>query len=217
MNDSGSDACLVSFSGINHPEGDPAIWEEDLIEGHLMARSIIEEHGVPFYFLGYSLGALLGQYLLFFKQNQIKFNKQVLLAPATAIGLPRFVKSSISLLNDNLQIRSYTPKGYSIDDWLPAKIYKKMIYWERSIINAGFAHLNIPTLVIIDPKDELISYPKIRRQIRKYGLSNYQCIVLESSLSGRSTRYHHLIIDGATMGKKNWTEVASRIAAFFDP
>jgi pimeloyl-ACP methyl ester carboxylesterase len=216
LNELGSDACLVHFTKIHHPHVTADILEKDIAEGYAMARLIAEKHLVPVYFLGYSLGALLGQYFLCLKPGTIKFNRQVLIAPATAIKLPRLVKSSISLLGDNLKIKSFAPWAYRLDKWLPAKMYKRLMFWERSILNARYAHLNIPTLLIMDPKDELISYLTLVRRMKEFGLTNYQCIILDSSLRGRSTRYHHLVIDEATMGKKNWFDVRSAIKGFLN-
>ncbi|HVG15179.1 MAG TPA: hypothetical protein VM935_09465 [Chitinophagaceae bacterium] len=216
LNELGSDACLVHFSKIHHPGITADILEEDILEGYTMARSIAEKHAVPVYFLGYSLGALLGQYFLCLKPGTMNFDKQILIAPATAIKLPRLVKSSISLLGDNLKIKSFAPGAYRLDKWLPAKMYKKLMYWERSILSARYAHLNIPTLLIMDPKDELISYSTLVRRMKEFRLTNYQCIILDSNLRGRSTPYHHLVIDEATMGSKNWSDVRTAMRSFLN-
>jgi tRNA A-37 threonylcarbamoyl transferase component Bud32 len=216
LNELGSDACLVHFSKIHHPDTTVDILEDDILEGYTMARSIAEKHAVPVYFLGYSLGALLGQYFLCVKPGTINFDRQILIAPATAIRLPRLVKSSITLLGDNLKIKSLAPGPYRLDKWLPAKMYKKLMYWERSILNARYAHLNIPTLLIIDPKDELISHSTLVRRMKEFHLTNYQCIILDSNLRGRSTPYHHLVIDEATMGSKNWSDVRTAIRTFLN-
>ena len=165
--------------------------------------------------MGYSLGALLGQYVMILRPANIHFKKQILIAPAIAIRLPKIIKSSVFLLNENLKIPSYTPKKYRLNNSIPTKVYKQMFEWERSISKAGFRYSNTPTLIIIDPKDELVSYSEIGKKIERYNLANYQLIVLDTDLKGRSTKYHHLIVDEATMGKRNWVEVRKRIAEFF--
>jgi hypothetical protein len=215
LNHAGSDALLISFSQVDH-QTSTTVWEADMLKGYALARSLADEQNVPLYFLGFSLGALVSQYLLSLRIENIQFDKQIFLAPATAIKIPRILKSCIPFLGDNLKIPSYTPKKYRLNEWLPAKIYKQMMYWERTILKKDGDHLNIPTLIIIDPKDELISYATIRKQIARFRLTNYQCITLESSLRARSTRYHHLIIDEATMGKNNWAVVTNKLIEFLN-
>jgi len=214
LNDLGSDAFLVNFSDIHPRDGDPAAWENDFLERYDAARLVADQHKVPLHFIGYSLGALLGQYLLSSGKDNMRFDKEILLAPATAMKLPTPLKSAVSFLNGNMKIMSFAPKEYRLYDWLPAKIYKTMIRWEQSILMVGFGNLNIPTLIFIDPKDELISFKKIRKQIEQFELTNYQCIPLESNLSHRATRFHHLIIDEATMGNQNWRDFETRLATF---
>src|SRR5687768_10844881 len=92
LNELGSDACLVHFTKIHQPGVTADILEEDMLEGYTIARSIAERHAVPLYFVGYSLGALLAQYFLCLKPGTLFFDRQIVIAPATAIKLPRLVK-----------------------------------------------------------------------------------------------------------------------------
>jgi hypothetical protein len=216
LNNVGFDAYLISFSDINN-QNSTNVWEDDMHKGYTLARSIADQHALPLFFLGYSLGALVGQNLICCRGKNIEFNKQVLLAPAVAIKLPQLLKSGVSFLADNLRIPSYTPEDYRLSNSVPAKVYKMMFERERGILDTRFVHLNLPTLLIIDPKDELISYKKIKDYISKYKLTNYQCVVLESDLKLRNSKYHHLIINERTMGEKNWLEVVSRISEFLLP
>ena len=73
-------------------------------------------------------------------------------------------------------------------------------------------YLNMPTLVIIDPKDELISYPKLVQQVRQFQLTNYQILTLNADLRDRVGGYHHLILDRETMGASNWETATNAIA-----
>jgi hypothetical protein len=71
--------------------------------------------------------------------------------------------------------------------------------------------------VLIDPKDELISYKRLQKWIQKHHLINYKVVTLDPDLTGRSKRFHHLILDEATMGKKNWQLATAQWKAFLFP
>ena len=67
LNSKGSDVYLVKLSG-HHQEGGvsiqevtAAIWWEEMVYGYNIAKRTASLQGLPVYFLGYSLGALLGQ------------------------------------------------------------------------------------------------------------------------------------------------------------
>jgi hypothetical protein len=72
----------------------------------------------------------------------------------------------------------------------------------------------VPTLIFIDPKDELISYRKLKKAELKDEWGLCQVVELDSDLSYRSGNYHHLILDEATMGEKNWTMVVKTMKRF---
>src|SRR5882762_72852 len=85
----GIEAYLLTLSG--HGVGlapitsiTPGMWDSDMQRGYDAAHRAAQEASLPLYFVGYSFGALLGQRLLSMNHHA-SFDKQVLLAPATAI------------------------------------------------------------------------------------------------------------------------------------
>ena len=111
-------------------------------------------------------------------------------------------------------IRSYTPKAYRVNDALPLNIYQLLFNEEKQFLKADAGVLNIPTLVLIDPKDELISYKKLHRLISRFRLQNWQLMVLKHKGKDRFSKYHHQIIDEQTMGKENWEMATGKMAEF---
>jgi esterase/lipase len=212
LNDGGSHVFLVKLSGhhadsVGITEVTQEIWVADMLEGYGAARAAAGEQGVPLHFLGYSLGALLGQFLLAMPGHEIRFDKQVLFAPATAIRKRNYL---LKLLFgwDSLTLPSYAPERYKANRRLPMRIYKIMFEMEAELWKMG--RVSVPTLVFLDPRDELISYKKIRRY---FGMGAV-IVPLSSRMRGRYGGYHHLIINASTMGETNWALVVEKMRSF---
>lgn len=212
LNDTGSHVFLVKLSGhhadsVSIMDVTRSIWETDMLNGYEAARRLAEEQAVPLYFLGYSLGALLGQSLLLMPGRDIRFDRQVLFAPATAIRKRNYL---LKLLFgwDSLTLPSYAPERYKANKRLPIRIYKIMFEMETELWKAG--SVSVPTLVFLDPRDELISYKKVRRY---FGMGAV-IVPLSSRMRGRYGGYHHLIINASTMGETNWALVVEKMRSF---
>jgi hypothetical protein len=190
------------------------MWETDMLQGYTIAQKASIDQSLPLFFLGYSLGALLGQAMISFSQMKVHFDKQVLFAPATAIRRRAHFIKLLFILNEKLMLPSYTPKEYRANSRIPVSVYKILFNNKRNILKTSFNKLNIPTLIFIDPKDELISYKKLAEFSGRFALTNYQLVKLDSDLRARGGKYHHLIINKLTMGENNWEMVTRKMAKF---
>ena len=214
----GSDTCLVKLAG-HHENSIPlqqvsfAAWESSMRKGYDYAKNIAIENKLPLVFLGYSLGALLGQLLLSSPEKPIAFDKQILLAPAIALRKRVNLLRFFFLFND-LRLPSFTPEAYRANKGLPVKWYK-VVFKMNSNMRKGRCHkLNIPTLVFIDPKDELISYSRLAELCRRYQLTRYELVALDSDVRTGERPYHHLIINELAMGSRNWQLMTSKMRDF---
>lgn len=219
LNDHGSDAWLVCLYG--HREGamnllniTSGVWQEEMLRAYEVAKEEADRHKVPLYFLGYSLGALLGQSMLVLPMQTAAFDKQVLLAPAIALRRRAFLLRFLFYFGKTVALPSFTPSTYRVHSSLPLIAYRVLFGEERKLQKAEGNKLNIPTMVLIDPKDELISHKKLLQLIRRLGLIKYRVVGLDKKLKGRKVRYHHLIIDEQTMGKEAWAMATAEMRAF---
>lgn len=213
----GSDVYLIRLTG--HTTDPPSIseitsqaWLDETMNGYQIARHAATRDSVPLFFLGYSLGALLGQIII--SRYDAVVDRQVLIAPATAIRDRSYLLKFMFLFSENRILPSYTPAQVRANKGLPIKIYKILFGLSKDLVKARFDKVNIPTLTIVDPRDELVSYRKLRRHKRKYNLTEHQIIKLDTDLNGRSTKYHHLIISEPTMGETNWRTASASMAKF---
>lgn len=219
LNAKGSDVYLVHLAGHSEKAGSiesvtSDSWDHNMLLGYQQASENSRAANVPLYFLGYSLGALLGEDLIQFSDSAIHFDKQVLIAPATAIRSRSYLLKLLFILNEKTTLPSYTPEPYQANTRLPIKIYKIMFRKEKALVKSRYTKLNIPTLLLIDRKDELISYRKLRRYRKRFSLSHWETMLLDSGMKAYNRQYHHLIIDEASMGRPNWDKTTKGLSSF---
>lgn len=214
VNHQGSDVYLLCLPG--HGVNDDVnkvtakVWQEGVVAAYRVAREAANRLFVPLYFLGFSLGALLGQSALLSGGAPARFDKQVLLAPATAIRRRCYLLKGFLFLGFPARLPSFTPKAYRVHAFLPLNFYQILFAEEQKLWCAG--PLNQPTLVFIDPADELVSLRKLEQQIQRFRLTRYKVVLLNRK--GRRGTYHHLILDEAALGKEAWENVKKEISAF---
>ena len=215
----GADVYLTKLSGhyddsIKIDKVKQSDWEQDMMQSYLVAKENSVLNVLPLVFVGYSLGALLGQAMIVSPGSTVKFDKQVLFAPATAIRKRSYLLKLFFYFNDSIKLPSYTPKMYRANKSLPISIYKILLALEKKILDGGKALANTPAIAFVDPKDELISYKKLTRWGAKTSPGNFEVIGLDTAMKDREGGYHHLIVSEQTMGKKNWQMVTTKMMAF---
>lgn len=217
FNTHGCDCFLPRFSGHYENPSDTAgitvkVWQKEMINGYEAAKEAAGQHNIPLFFLGYSLGGLLGVDLVLSAGNDVAISKQVLLAPAIA------VRNTASLLKlffwwNSLYLPSFTPAKYRANKSLSINAYKTMFRIVSNITQAK-ARLIIPTLAVVDTMDELISTKKLVNFLDKFADGHYELLRLDSEMKNRQGGYHHLIINKETMGEANWKLFTEKMKAF---
>jgi esterase/lipase len=213
----GARVFVVKLSG--HHEGGHSLsevelkhWETEFLETYHHAQRFAEERNAPLHFVGYSMGCLLAQYMGL--RRSIKFDKKVFLAPATNLSMASKLLSWLFFLPPRITLPSFTPRHIRANAKLPIKLYMLMFEMEGIVRDNRYQNLNTPTLIVADPKDELISFDQISRDKGQFQLSEFQILTLDSNLNGRDTRYHHLILTEANTGSVNWNLMKKKIGEF---
>ncbi|MGK5086166.1 alpha/beta fold hydrolase [Bdellovibrionota bacterium FG-2] len=169
--------------------------------------------GVPFFFLGFSLGGLLGCLL---KIRGIDFDRQILMAPGIA---PRPLARAIRLLEafgGEFLIPSFSPEGYGVHDATSLAAYRATLRAVEILAASEKSVLNLPTLLIIDPKDTLVNFRHLTEFIQNNKLIQWKTLKTSTLHSQIRGTYHHLIIDEASLGTEEWVRVASEIRSFLN-
>jgi esterase/lipase len=156
----------------------------------------------PLFLVGYSLGALLAMDLMQ-QDSSVQFQKAILLSPPLEIHtVTRLIE--ILRLIPSLKIPSLTPKEYRFNDGTSMAAYKALFQSIKAVHKGDFQRLNIPTTVMMDRKDELVSFTKLKTLIRDRHLSQWKMVPVSNQASTLPKTYHHLMIDSASVGKAQW-------------
>jgi len=193
-------------------------WSKEAFVTYCQAMQTAQKKDLPLYLVGYSLGgALLSDLLLRHPQNFYAKTKQILLAPA--ISLPWYtslIKIS-RLFGSKAIIPSFNIESYKAFRGTSVSGYNALFDITDHFENAtseNYKSLDIPTLVLMDPKDELVSFRGINKIISKNKLSNWKLETIDNNSSQLPGKYHHLIVDKESLGIDGWQRLTKLMDSF---
>ena len=184
------------------------IWNKELTDAYEIARLQSSEKNVPIYFVGYSIGGLLGVDLLA-SNSKVQFDRLILFAPALTVKPYCFQLRMLSYFS-NYVVPSATPRSYRANDGTPIAAYNVLFETISNFDQYNMSRINIPILVFIDKKDEFVSASALEKFVKQYHLDQWKICYIENQTKSKRV-YHHLIIDSQSVGKKTWAKIVSRI------
>ena len=195
-----ADARMEAFKTVSHQ-----IWADDFLQAYHQTSQLKHELKVPLFLIADSFGALLALDLSL-NESDVEFDRMVLFAPAVSLHGRNFI---IRLLSPfpRFVVPSLSPKFYKANRGTPqvaySVVFDTLARFERSVGQK----INIPTLVFIDPKDELVSYLELRAMIKQHKLNRWRVFRIDKDKTTSATGIHHLIIDPASVGQANWNRM----------
>jgi hypothetical protein len=95
-------------------------------------------------------------------------------------------------------------------------LFRALIDSYEHLNGHGFSASGIPTLVFLDPKDELISPEKLDRSLARYHLMDWTRIdVTNAGHEGPETA-HHYLISPLALGQQEWGGMMDQAIDFLD-
>lgn len=222
---------LVIFHGLNNnPQGFEQLCEEFRARGFMVEMVILPCHGdkrdeasndrealrvfsekmkqfegQDYVAIAFSHGALYLQ-LWLEKNLPHKPKRQVLLAPALAIRKQALIVKALAVIPPAMHIMSLQPKVFRRYNTLSAREYSILVQgiltWQKLR-----AKLRIPSLVLIDPKDELVDAQKLREQ---YPVTEF----LERPYLKKGLGAHHILFHPDYFERDEWQKLISKIDSF---
>jgi len=193
-------ARIRSFKTVSH-----GLWMDETHRAYRIARKRSEAKGAPLFFVGYSLGGLMGADLLTSYQD-VRFDRMVLLAPALNLYVTHYFMKLLfpfpRLVIPNLFLKFYRA-NYGTPVAAFNSLFEALDHFKQNVS----PKLNIPTLVFIDRQDELVSYRELKRLIENEWLDQWRFHPIQKGKSGAKVRMRHLIIDEPSVGKEIWHEM----------
>lgn len=191
----------------------PQNWTLKFSDAYDEAKEHAEIMQRPLYFLGFSLGALLGVHYITRHSHQ-QFSKCTLIAPATHTRAYTLIPAFLASLCPKGSLPSLNLENYRERPRTSLAEYKMMRILQNEIRNSlEINDINIPTLLVTNPEDELVQSLKLT----KFAALNHEwsCLELNNKGSQLSKKYHHLMIDQASMGAKEWEKLLKSLTNHF--
>lgn len=210
MNVSIDEARLESFRTVTYN-----IWLDEMYAAYAKVRERASLKKVPVYFIGYSLGGLLGCDLLLSRPD-VSYDRMVLFAPAFTVTVESNLLK-VLMPFPNIVIDSLSPESYRSNKGTPMAAYKSLfeaIAYFESNINPK---LNKPTIVFIDEKDEFISYLSLKEMIVRKNLDQWKINMVRKDHDVGDKVSHHLIIDKESVGEKMWRDIRDAYKKHLNP
>ena len=213
--------CLAGHSDVAKSESDKrillkafkkanrALWQKQIRNAIEVLRDLNQSR--PRFLVGYSGGAVLTLELI--QRHKLVFDKLLLFAPAVSFRnthrLLRYLPFNTML------IPSLLGEAYRSNRGTPVSAYKAIFSssqdCHKHVIKTC---LNIPTLIVMDPKDEMLSIKGIRRFIAEKALDKWRILPIDGG-AGQGN-YHHLITSKDFVGVKNWCLIWNEIDQFLN-
>lgn len=189
-------------------------WMEGMHKHYCYAKSQAEKLKVPLYNLSFSLGALVSMgHIQELDENP--YRKQIFLAPATWIHWYGKIPGWLGFLGGEVGIPSKNLEEYRSQPTTSLNCYRSMKEGRKKLEELKGHLLSIPSLVVMDPKDELVSLKKIKNFLNEKELNDYwETLEVSNKETELKKSYHHLIVDEKTLGKKQWKSLLERLSSF---
>ena len=202
---------MESFKSVSY-----FLWLNEVHQAYLKVMLRGRKLGVPVFFVGYSLGGLLGCDLLAAKPG-VHFDRMVLFAPA--ITLRPSIGYHLKPLAPfpDFVIDSDAPESQRANDGTPVAGYTALFDAIRDFeANLG-PRLNVPTLIFMDEEDEFVSRELLQEFIHDNGFNRWEIAAVAKDNATDATISHHMILNEHSLGTGMWKEIAERIRAHFAP
>lgn len=188
---------------------DPLQWEDKFADDYDRAQDHADVLDLPLYFVGYSLGALLGLHFMS-KHREHKIKRIALFAPATQTKAFTKITAWFSLLFPKGSLPSLNLSDYRDRGHTTFAEYKMMHEMQKHIQRETF---NVPALIFSSPKDELIDHGKLEKFAGKN--AEWKVLALSNQDSPLSRKYHHLMIDDQSLGRSEWEKILKNLTIHF--
>lgn len=183
-------------------------WDRDAREFHALAKAKADELGVPLHLVAYSFSAAIYQALA----EELRFTSKIYFAPAIAIRFWFPVAALLAKAIPRATYRSMNLQGYYANATSGMLAVQALEHFVRRVAALRKKDDPTPTLVWIDPKDELVSYKGIRIQAGRR--KSWRLEKISNAGARMNPAYHHLIINEDSIGKEEWERVVNGSVEF---
>ncbi len=195
----------------------PELWLSDVKS----AIETIQQRypNLPISLLGYSLGGTLATLAASETNLSHRPHSMILIAPAISLRWPLDLLTYLTIVpHSTVGSPSLAPAGYRRFATTPLFWYANTLeLYDRIDDSSSFRKLrSIPTLVLLNPEDELVSPSGTRAWIAGHDLQSTWTIQEVHQRPPERSFPAHLIIDEYSLGAAGWREMLLGIRSFLD-
>lgn len=199
-----ADARLETFKGVSYP-----LWFQETLRGYEQARQTARQSQVPLVLIGFSYGGLIGLDLLASRED-VRFQRAVLFAPALSLhGWDYAIRLFSSF--PRMVVPALAPADYLANPGTPMAGYNALFETLDHFESHIGPKLNIPTLVIMDPGDELVSFDGLKRLAEGHHLDQWRFCPVRNHRPVLKGMLRHIVIDEASVGQAVWAEIKTAL------
>lgn len=192
-------------------------WLQDVFIGNCLLQT--KAQNLPQYYVGYSLGALIGETLMLSDLSEkFEFQKALLFSPALRVhDRSRWIRF-FSFMGRSFSVISFAPQRYVAHRVTPNAAYEALFdlidsFNEKLVQNPQ--KINTPTQVFVDPDDELVSSEYLDEMVAVNGLDQWQMNTVHKDKTAK-TWFHHVVIDENAVGQFTWDDILKKIKNFLN-
>jgi esterase/lipase len=194
-------ARLAAFKAVSFP-----LWMNEAYLAYAQVRERAAHKKVSVFFVGFSLGGLIGLDLLA-SQPEVQYERMVLFAPAVKLHRIHYLARILSPFS-RLVIPSLAPDSYlSNKTGTPMAAYNALFEGLQQFEKHVNRRINVPTLIFIDKEDEFIPVRVFKELQEDKKLDQWTLYLVEKEATANQDTFHHHIIDESSTGKTVWQEM----------
>lgn len=194
-------------------------WFYDILRAYCIAATYAWQHALPLHYVGYSLGGSLVVEVLHRQWAEpLRFDAMVLFAPGIALRSgPATLARFVPVLMHLPWIRRLAPRSKNLPDYAchlgtPLQAYYARRQATQVLRRRGLRGLDhIPTMIFLDPDDELISWRDTQALLREAGLQHWSLRPVRKSPGHLPAAPHHLLIDERVVGLEQWQTLSTQM------
>lgn len=185
----------------NHPERIPNLGRihEHLVKAYCLAKKEADKHSVPVYFVGFSMGAISFVSLFTNPELEIELEveRMILLAPAFMSNFSRHAMGFVSKVAGNSEFGNFD-KDYHFNKTQKFKAFRPVVDANNMLLENDIQEANIPTLVFVDPGDNIVGIDGLKKQINS-NLTNWNLIEIKGDEARK-----HIVSREDIVGSEEW-------------
>jgi alpha-beta hydrolase superfamily lysophospholipase len=150
---------------------------------------------------------------LFASNPDVRYERMVLFAPALKLHASYYLGRILSPF-PKLVIPSLAPKAYlSNQQGTPMAAYNALFEGLNRFESNASSKINIPTLLIIDEQDEIISFWALKQFVEAKKLDRWRFFIVAKGRDADAETFHHHIIDAYSTGNSVWQNIVKTVSA----